>query len=175
MKKNLSLWQLVGFSAVSLLGTLLHFLYDLTENSFTALFSAVNESTWEHMKLLFFPLFLFAIMESFFLRKEHKNFWCIKIKGTILGLILIPVIFYTLQGIFGKTPDWINISIFFVCAGITFLFETQAFLKEPQGKCFPFLALFLFILIAIAFWAFTFFPPQIPLFQDPITQGYGIV
>ncbi len=65
MKRNIDLWQLVGFAFVSLIGTLLHFLYDLTGYKLTALFSAVNESTWEHMKLIFFPMLAFAVIEYF--------------------------------------------------------------------------------------------------------------
>ena len=78
MKPNISLWQFAGFSLSSLFGTILHFLYDWTDKSLLiAPFSGVNESTWEHMKLLFFPLFIFALIQSRFF-KDYKNFWCIK-------------------------------------------------------------------------------------------------
>ena len=78
MKRDISLWQLGGFSFTALAGTLLHFLYDLTgESVLAAPFSGVNESTWEHMKLLYFPLLIFALIQSRFF-KERKGFWCIK-------------------------------------------------------------------------------------------------
>ena len=77
MKRNIHLWQLMGFAVVSLGGTLLHFLYDWTGQSVLAApFSGVNESTWEHMKLLYVPLFLYALVQSYFFR-EYKNFWCV--------------------------------------------------------------------------------------------------
>ena len=42
---------------VFVLGTLAHFVYDWSgQNSFIGLLTPVNESTWEHMKLLFFPM-----------------------------------------------------------------------------------------------------------------------
>ncbi len=59
MKRNTDLWQHMGFGAVSLGGTLLHFLYDRTDSPLCALISGVNESIWEHMKLLFFPMLVF--------------------------------------------------------------------------------------------------------------------
>ena len=75
MKRASSLWQWVGFGAATLLGTILHFLYDWTGGSlFIAPFSGVNESTWEHMKLLFWPLFLFAVVQRQVFRKQ-ENFW----------------------------------------------------------------------------------------------------
>ena len=174
MKRELSLWQFAGFALSSLGGTLLHFLYDWTnENILIAPFSGVNESTWEHMKLLFWPLFLFALVQrSFF--KNQKNYWCVKLAAILLGLVLIPVLFYALNGVFGKTPDWINIAIFYITAALVFLFEWWAFKKGHLPCKYPRLAFTTICLIGVLFVVFTFSPPQIPLFQDPVTGTYGI-
>ena len=112
MKKQIGAWQLLGFSVTALGGTLLHFLYEWSgESLWIAPFSGVNESTWEHMKLFFWPSFIYAYFESIIL-KEMADFWCIKLRGIILGILLIPIIFYTYNGAVGASPDWINISIF---------------------------------------------------------------
>ncbi len=174
MKKDIGLWQFFGFAVVSVLGTLLHFLYEWTGNTLAALFSGVNESTWEHMKLLFFPMLLFAVVQSLFIGKEYENFWCIKLKGALLGLFMIPVIFYTLRGIFGNTPDWINIGIFFVSAGIAFIYETKQLKKGSLPCRYSTWSMVIFCVIAILFFIFTFIPPHIPLFQDPVSGSYGI-
>ena len=167
MKKNLSLWQFSGFCLTSLFGTLLHFLYEWTnENKFIAPFSAINESTWEHMKLLYFPLFVFAIVESRFF-KDYKNFWCVKLAGTVLGLILIPTLFYTYNGCFGKSPDWLNITIFFVCAAAVYYFETKLFKRNALCCKKQWLAFIVLFIIGILFVIFTFYPPNIPIFKDP--------
>ena len=174
MKRNMDVWSLIGFGVVSLAGTLLHFLYDWTGSPVAALFSGVNESTWEHMKLLFFPLLLFAAIQSIFFGQVYENFWCVKYRGTLLGLTLIPVIFYTLRGVFGTTPDWVNIGIFFVAAAATFWYEARTFAKGSRPcKAAPW-AIVGLLLLAIAFWVFTFAPPEIPLFQDPVDGGFGI-
>ena len=116
MKKSIGLSQLMGFAVTSLLGTLLHFLYEwLGKAAFIAPFSGVNESTWEHMKLIFWPMFVYAIVQSFFF-KDREEFRCVKLRGILLGLILIPILFYTYNGVIGKSPDWINIAIFFISA-----------------------------------------------------------
>ena len=174
MKRNLSRWQIAGFALTALGGTLLHFLYDWTSESvLIAPFSAVNESTWEHMKLLFFPLFLFALIQSRFF-KEYKNFWCVKSAGIVTGLVLIPVLFYTYNGVFGKSPGWVNIAIFFVAAAVAFLLETWLFKKGGLRWKRTWLALGIICLIGVMFAVFTFATPQIPVFQDPITGTYGI-
>lgn len=175
MKKSISLWQLAGFVFTGIAGTLLHFLYEWTgENRIAALFSGVNESTWEHMKLLFFPLLIFAIIESRYIGKEYNNFWCVKLIGILLGLSVIPVLYYTYTGIFGKNADWFNITIFFIATAVSYIAERGLLKKEKNFCPFETLAKIILLLIAVLFFVFTFAPPQIPLFKDPITKLYGI-
>ena len=174
MKRTIGLWQLMGFAVTSLAGTLLHFLYDwLGEAMWVAPFSSVNESTWEHMKLLFWPMFIYAIAESFFFR-SREDFWCVKLRGILLGITLIPAIFYTYNGVIGKSPDWINIAIFFVCAAVVYLYETRALNKGDTLCAYPRLAIAIISAIALAFLIFTFIPPRLGIFRDPTTGSYGI-
>ncbi|MBO5716287.1 MAG: hypothetical protein J6S23_07860 [Clostridia bacterium] len=174
MKKSINLWQLWGFAVTSLGGTLLHFLYDWTyESLWIAPFSAVNESTWEHMKLLFFPAFIFAIVQSFFFR-DREDFWCIKLKGILLGLSLIPVIFYTYNGVIGKSPDWVNIAIFFISAAFVYIYELLLFNKNQTACKRPKIALASLCVIALLFVLFTFRTPELNIFKDPTTSTFGI-
>ena len=174
MKQQSILWQAAGFAAVTFGGTILHFLYDWTGGSILAApLSGVNESTWEHMKLLFWPLFLFAMVQRPFF-KGQNNYWCVKLAEILLGLMLIPVLFYTYNGVFGKSPDWINIAIFYITALLVFLFEWCAFKNDRLQYKYPWLAFAAIVLIGALFVVFTFAPPQIPLFQDPLTGTYGV-
>ncbi len=174
MKKSIGLWQLAGFAVTSFLGTLLHFLYDWSEESrFVAPFSSVNESTWEHMKLLFWPIFLYAAVQSFFF-KDYKNFWCVKLRGILLGLVLIPILFYTYNGVIGKSPDWINIAIFFISAAAVYIYEAFRLHKEKQPCKSSKSAIAALCVIALLFVLFTFRTPEIGIFKDPLTGTYGI-
>ena len=175
MKQRSILWQAVGFAAVTFVGTILHFLYDWTGDSIlVSPFSGVNESTWEHMKLIYWPLLLFSLAQRPFFSNQ-ENYWWVKLAEILLGLMLIPVMFYTYNGAFGKSPDWINIAIFYISAFLTFLCERWAF-KNDRLQCnyqwFHFAAI---CMIGILFVVFTFVPPRIPLFQDPLTGTYGII
>lgn len=173
MKRSIALWQFFGFAVTSLGGTLLHFLYDWTNESvIVAPFSGINESTWEHMKLLFWPMFVFGVIQYFFF-KETEGFWCIKLKGILTGLLLIPVIFYTYNGVVGKSPDWLNIGIFFVSAAVVYIVETRLFKRETGQKNCKW-AFWIIVLIGVLFVVFTFFTPEIGLFKDPIYGTYGL-
>ncbi|MBE6603503.1 MAG: hypothetical protein E7636_04105 [Ruminococcaceae bacterium] len=174
MKRSIGLWQFMGFAVTSLAGTLLHFLYDwLNKAKWIAPFSGVNESTWEHMKLLFWPMLLYATVQSFFF-EDRSDFWCVKLKGILLGLALIPVIFYTYNGVIGKSPDWINIAIFFISAAIVYIYETKRFQKGTCPCKNQKLAIGVLFGVAALFVVFTFKTPEIGIFKDPITGTYGI-
>lgn len=174
MKRTIMHWQMIGFAFTSFFGTLLHFLYDWLGGAiWIAPFSGVNESTWEHMKLLFWPMFIFAIAQSFFFR-DRKEFWCVKLRGIIIGIALIPILFYIYNGAVGQSPDWINIAIFYISALFVYFYEIRLF---DQGKrccglnVLPFAGL---LVIALLFVVFTFATPEINIFMDPLTGTYGI-
>ena len=174
MKRTVWLWELFGFAFVSLGGTILHFLYDRLGNAvWIAPFSGVNESTWEHMKLMFWPILIYAVFQSLFFR-HYEGFWCIKLRGTLIALGLIPLIFYTYNGVIGKSPDFVNITIFFVSAAVAFFYEIRAFSKNKTKCRSEKLAIALLLLIAFSFVLFTFNAPGIDIFKDPISGGFGI-
>ncbi len=169
MKRSIGLWQLCGFAVTSLLGTVLHFLYEwLGDSVWVAPFSGVNESTWEHMKLLFWPMLAFAFVESFFFR-ERRDFWCVKLRGVLLGLALIPVFFYTYNGVIGKSPDWLNIAIFFIAGAIAYVYEARLFNSERLSCKSPKRAVAILLFIAFLFVLFTFRTPELEIFRDPIS------
>lgn len=173
MANNLKLWQFGGFVFASVFGTLLHFAYEWSGNSpLLAPFAAVNESIFEHIKLLYFPALTFSVAQWFLGGKDFNNFWCAKLIGSLVGIIIIPTLYYTYTGALGTYADWFNITIFFIAAGGTYL--TEYFILKGnksyfnQGFC-----LTLLIMLGVAFMVLTYLTPHIPLFADPITGKYG--
>ncbi len=174
MDKKYIHWQMAGFVATGIVGTLLHFLFDWTNEAAIAGFvSAVNESIWEHMKLLFWPLFLFAIVEYWYWGRCLANFWWVKLLGILSGLAWIPLLYYTYTGALGRSADWFNIAIFYLAAAWTFRWETSLLQKERCRNVPGWVALSILCLLAGLFVLWTFLPPRIPLFQDPQTGSYG--
>jgi hypothetical protein len=166
MKKSISFWQMVGFIAAGVGGTLLHFLYDWSgQHPVVGAFSAVNESIWEHMKLLFFPMLVFSLIEYSRIGKDYPNFWCVKLIGTLMGLTAIPVLYYTYTGALGVSADWFNIAIFFIAAAAVYWLETRL-LQNSRPRCtFPAVALGTLLLIGVVFVMLTYYPLNLPLFQ----------
>lgn len=174
MRKNLLFWQFAGFVIATALGTLLHFIYAWTDWLIFAPISAVNESTFEHMKILFFPMLFFAIFQSFYFKGE-KDFWWIKGVGILTAVWSIPTLFYTFQGAFGEPPAWLNILFFFLSAFIGYALEYILFRKANGKKWWNILSWSALGIMVILFVAFTFYPPKLPLFLDPLTKTYGLI
>ncbi len=176
MRKALLFWQAAGVLFTWSAGTLFHFLYDWSgKNWLAAAVSAVNESTWEHMKLLFFPMLLFSLVEYLVIGEKFRNFWSAKAAGSLLGLWLIPALFYTWNGALGPSPAWVNIVIFFLVAALAWGLDTRLLRRQPPGRSGlrQGIAAACLLTVALAFVVWTWAPPQFPLFRDPLTGGYG--
>ncbi|WP_251391556.1 DUF6512 family protein [Mediterraneibacter agrestimuris] len=170
--KKYTLW---GILFVSVFGTLAHFIYEWSgKNPFLGLFFPVNESTWEHIKLLFFPMLVYLFYMQHKLKPWYPNMLHILFYGLLLGCALIPVLFYTYSGILGSTVIWIDIAIFYISVLISFFFIYQQICSKRRQffsssfkpkQAGPYLLVLLF---TIAFFVFTFLPPDIGIFRSPV-------
>lgn len=176
MRKKLRLWEFTGFLTVCAVGTLLPLLYERTgRNTFVAAFAGVNESVWERMKLLYLPYFVFTMVEFTVFVEAFRNFFAAKAAAGIAGMLFIPLLHYSLNGMFGAMPRWTDTAVFFISAAAMYLLScrllTALSLRGPALQFISFLLLwgmvFLFIL-------FTYRTPRLPLFLDNATLRYGI-
>lgn len=156
-----------GILFVLILGSLSHFVYGWShQNPLAALFFPINESTWEHMKLLYFPMLLYGI---FLLRKFHLDFPCLlyAVPASILtGTFLIPVLFYTYTGILGFHTLFLDLAVFLFSVLAAFFFLLRHSETCGSGKLLP--VWILLILTGISFFIFSYFPLDLGIFLSPI-------
>ena len=171
---NIKRWQIIAIIICLILGTLLHFTYELSNyNMIVGLFSAVNESVWEHLKLLFYPMFLMSIIGYFIIGKKSMNYWFAQMIGIISALIFVVIFFYTYTGIVGKNFAVLDIGSFIV--GILFgEYIIYQILKRKNMYKAEIQSFILVIILLLCFIVFTIYPPIIPLFEDPIYGTFGL-
>lgn len=164
--KTIRKYQIFSTIFVIILGTLFHFTYKLSgENKIVALFSSINESTWEHLKLAFFPMLISLIIEYFYIGKNIHNFICSKTLGIIASMGFIVIFFYTYSGILGKNIAVIDIISFAIAVIIG---ETLSYiLIMNKSKCNKKIAIIILTIIAISFVIFTYYPPDFGIFREP--------
>lgn len=104
MYKNFCKFTAFGMLFNMIFGTLLHFLYDwCNENPIIGLFAPVNESVFEHLKLLYFPMLIWVVIGYYKYARKNRSYFPSAFVGLICGLLTMPIIFYTYTA-FTKTP-----------------------------------------------------------------------
>lgn len=176
MKNQSKIFKFKIFSIifVFILGTLLHFAFEWSnQNAIVGSFSAINESTWEHLKLLFFPMLITTIIGYFYLGKSTPSFLCARVLAIISSIIFTIIFFYTYTGILGTNIAILNIATFYIATIIGECISYKIMLSnfKCNNKIFLIILCLLFLFLII----FTYFPPKIGLFEDPLTGTYGIV
>lgn len=165
--------EIIGVVFTIILGTLLHFMYNWSGgNRVAALFSPVNESIWEHLKMLFFPYMLYAILEYVFIGKNYPNFITAKCIGVICGLILIPIVSTMYTSILGTNYLVLDILLFILSIIVSYAVSYHILMDQTINA--NYICSIILILITVVFFLFTIYPPQLSLFLDPTTNSYGI-
>lgn len=161
MKKR----YLIAFVLAAAAGTALHFLYGILPNPLTALISPVNESVWEHMKLLFWPTLAAAAVLAAMSR--HKiRIW----SGFLLSLLVMPAfllcVYYSLKCAFHIESLAIDLALYYgTMAGGFWLAYLSAKSRRLQ-RAAPWLLLPV-MLCGAALILFTFAAPPLPIFLPP--------
>lgn len=175
-QKKLQRAALLAFLVTGLGGTLLHFVYEWSGGSLiAAFFSGVNESTWEHMKLLFVPMAALAPLGYRLFGQRYPGYWSSYALAVTLGLGLIPTLYYTYKGILGESFLAIDIAVFYLSAFLAYLFLYKSLQRNShRSNLQQLLGIAWLLLLAVLFVVFTFYPPRLGLFLDPVGGGYGI-
>ena len=169
-------WELTGLFVTLIFGNLLHFVFDWSgENRIVAAFAAVNESTWEHMKLLVIPWVVWSLVEAIALRGSRRPVLPGRALGLLTGVLFIPTVYYTYTGALGVSSMLVDVLLFqtAVLLGAWVSWRIMA-----KGKASGLLWSLLGLLLLLGIWAlfvwWTYDPPLLPIFTDPTNGAAGL-
>lgn len=133
----------------------------------------VNESLWEHIKIIFMPYLIFAVVELFIIKPQDKlNYFAIKSLSLIIMPIVMIILFYTYSGIIGRNYMFIDILIGIITIIIGFIISAKLLLIEYKfQRKLPLIITASVILLLLII--FTYIPPRINLFFDHLEHKYG--
>jgi hypothetical protein len=177
MEKSIERWEWIGVIFIILLGASLHFAFEWSGYSRPlAIIAAVNESTWEHFKIAFWPSFIWALISYPVLRKQTQNFIIAKAAGFLTLPLVIAVFFYGYTAITGQHFLIADIIIFIaaVIAGqwVSMRLMLRSALEIVWPRRFAFGAI---VIMLIAYSTLSYFPPKNFLFAHPESGEYGIL
>ena len=156
----------IGAIVTSVTGILFHFVYEWSGNNFlVGLFFPVNESTWEHLKLLFFPMLAYSLVAGKKMEQEYPCVYNAMFMGILVGMGLIPVLFYTYSEILGFSVAWANILLYIVSVFAAFVTACKR-IAAPCKEDSKVLRYVMYAFI-LAFMIFTVYPPKLGIFVSP--------
>ena len=176
MKNTILTWEFLGIIFVVVVGALFHFMFEILKYWIPiASFFPVNESVWEHLKLPYWPLIIFSLVEYNFIKEEAKNFIVAKTVSFILAISTILIVFYSYTAILGTELLIIDILSFVIGVIIGQLVSYKLITRKRLSKWYIYASWVIFIGFGLLFAIFTYFPPTIQLFLDSESGLYGII
>ncbi len=157
------------------LSAFLHVAYRLSGQSIiVAVFASVNESVWEHVKILVIPFLFWSIAEYYLLKPHIKRLIVARCAGTLAIMLLTICFFFIYSGIWGSSVLWIDITAAFLWIACGEIVSIRIINSDMNVRdIFPISAALL-CLIIVMLLCFSVSPPKIGLFRDPVTQLYGL-
>lgn len=165
LKKNV-----IAFIIIGTVGTLSHFVYEWTDkNYFVGFLFPINESVWEHLKLLFFPFSVYSFISYFFIKEKPNNYFQSVVFSVICGMFSIVAMYYIYTGVIGKNIDFLNIIIYFIGLIVTLIKKNKIITQNKYNTQNLFiLSIFLWILISVMFVVYTYNPLSFGIFTQPV-------
>ncbi|QNU66090.1 hypothetical protein EHE19_014545 [Ruminiclostridium herbifermentans] len=169
--------HIVGVLFTLVAGAILHFAYEWSGNNLiVAMLAPINESVWEHLKILVTPMLFYFVIEYFTYGKKTANFVPVRVLSIIIGMLVIIVSYYTYSGIIGSKYLVADIGTFVLGTLVAYwasykMLQSQYF-GSKKADILGWIGLVFLIFIVIIF---TFSPPHIALFKDFSTGAYGLI
>lgn len=170
-------WCLTSIPLLFFIGSSFHFIFELSGDSpIVGAVSAVNESVWEHQKLVLLPVTGWWVIFYFLKRTKYqidRRKWFTGLSASLLFSVLtIPSAHYFYTEAFGVGFLIVDILIFLLAIAVGQCVGIHVY-KHSKGIPF-YVSLIVVLLIFFMFILFTFYPPQLPWFRDSLTGQYGI-
>ena len=166
-------FMIISIIVISVVGTLSHFLYDITKhNKIVGLFTAVNESTWEHIKIGITPTIVWGLVDGY-IYGTNPNYFFAKFISLIVIIILIPLLFYGYKWLFKKNNEVINVLIFYLAIVISQYLFNYLITSSSINYFGQYISCVGIFVILSCDMIFTLMPGKNFMFKDPISNKCG--
>ena len=177
MKRRLIIWEVGSFVWVTLAGSAFHFSFELSEFwTHLALVSSANESTWEHLKMYFWPGLIYALVQYTYTRDIANNYWLAKLGSLIMTPIGIVISFYGYLAItlplYGK--GFFELDLMTMVVGLTLgsITAYKIMISPKLDKPSKNTVIAGYLTLVAMFSTFTYYPPKIFLFENYFGYEY---
>jgi hypothetical protein len=175
MKNKLLQWKILGMVFIIIVGSLFHFVFEwLFSWPPIGAITAVNESVWEHLKLPYWPLVIFSLIEYKFIKEEANNIVIAKSSSAIISIATILIVFYSYTTILGTEILIIDILSFYIGVIIGQIISYKILISKELPRWISIMSWIILLGFGLSLIIFTYLPPHLPIFQDSESGLYGI-
>ncbi len=180
VKRAIRRRELIGIAVIAVVGSLLHFAFAWSgEMPAVAVFAAVNESVFEHLKMTYWPALLYAAIEYRLLKGVANNFMAAKTVGLYVMPAVITVVFYGYTSVAGGDNLVADIILFVGAVALGQLASYRILTRSPMSGKVRRAALVGMISLGVVYAVLTFYPPPPPpvhgdlhrRLRHPVTAG----
>lgn len=175
MNLNLKNTRIIAVLGIFLLSFFSHFAYELLPNPLFSFIFPVNESIWEHMKILVTSSLLYGIIDYIILKKNNIPYNNYPFNLWFTSIIIVPIYLVIYLPIYNLLGESLIISILLLL--IVYIIKeviSYSILKAPHIKIVNSLTIPIIIIVYMIFTYLTYNPPHNYIFLDSITNTYGI-
>ena len=167
--------RLISILGIFIISFLAHFMYNLFPNVITSFFFPVNESIWEHMKILFTSTLIYGIIDYILMKRFNIKFNNLILELFItafLSVIIYLIIYIPLYLLVGENFI-ISISLMLITYIIT-KYIGYFILIQKEYRFLNIISIFLIVICYFIFIYLTYNPPHKFIFYDILNEKYGI-
>lgn len=170
--KKIKIIAVIGIFTISFLS---HFAYELFPNLIFSFIFPVNESIWEHMKIIFTSTLLYGIIDYILLNKYKIKFNNFPFQLYFTAISAIPIYLVIYIPLYKLLGENMFISIFLLLlVYIISQWISYNILKQKKVKVLNALAIPIIIVTYIGFIYLTYNPIYNYIFYDTSEEKYGI-
>ena len=173
-------WNRGGFIILFFVGTLWHFLFNLSGHfPLVGAFAPVNESIWEHGKILLWPITLWWLLGMALIRpmraawpqgdvdvERRQARWLLGACTAALTALTVMIAgYYTYTGALGLHALWADILLFTISLGAGQAVGLRVFARGTRRRSVRVWTATLLVVLLILSVGFPFCTPRRPLFQ----------
>jgi hypothetical protein len=173
---NLKKIKIIGTITIFALAFIYHFLYECFPNPIFSILFPVNESIWEHMKLLYTGILSWGLIEIILLKKNKINYnnYPYQLFLTAFTSIIIYLILYLpIHNLIGEKLI-ISILLLFIVILLEQILSYYLLKQKKETDILDKISIILIILFYMILLNLTYDPPRSYIFYDNIENKYGI-
>ena len=173
---NLKQTRILAVIGIFLLNFLFHFAYEIFPNTLFSIFFPVNESIFEHQKMIFSSFIFYGIIDYFVLKKNNISKHNLLLSTIISAFVCIGVFLLIWLPIYYKIGEnmILTIIILLIAISLSQIISYYILKWKKEISYVSYISISVIIATYIVLTYLTYNPPKLEFFFDPLKEKYGI-